>query len=174
MHKKSWRRRPSHITAKSRKLVGLLYTQFYKWSSLTTLSRLYTSLVKTPSWTHCTPSNILFFFSFSLNMFNAKAMERLLAHNALVRQPFRNKMIKQEEHINCPHLESLSYKGHQLSWSVQRFAIKVCLKQWNTPYCQLLNQSHLSTHYKHFSLCYALCIKFHHKKGYTVVTSRRF
>ena len=41
--------------------------------------------------------------------------------------------------------------------SVQRLAIKVCLKQWNTPYCQLLNQSHLpdlSTHHKHFSLCY--------------------
>ena len=87
-------------------------------------------------------------------MFNAKAMERLLAHNALVRQPFRNKMIKQEEHINCPHLESLSYKDINSLESVQRFAIKVCLKQWNMPYCQLLNQSHLSTHYKHFSLCY--------------------
>ena len=40
--------------------------------------------------------------------------------------------------------------------SVQRFALKVCLKQWNTPYCQLLNQSRppdLSTHHKHLSLC---------------------
>ena len=41
--------------------------------------------------------------------------------------------------------------------SVQKFALKVCLKQWNMPYCQLLNQSHLpdlGTHRKHLSLCY--------------------
>ena len=34
--------------------------------------------------------------------------------------------------------------------------MKVCLKQWNTPYCQLLNQSCLpdpSTRHKHLSLC---------------------
>ena len=40
--------------------------------------------------------------------------------------------------------------------SVQRFAMKVCLKQWNTPYCQLLNQSRLpdpNTCHKHLNLC---------------------
>ena len=40
---------------------------------------------------------------------------------------------------------------------VHVFALKVCLKQWNTSYCQLLNQSHLpdlSTRRKHLSLSY--------------------
>ena len=41
--------------------------------------------------------------------------------------------------------------------SVQKFALKVCLKQWDTPYHQLLSQAclpDLSTRRKHLSLCY--------------------
>ena len=38
--------------------------------------------------------------------------------------------------------------------SVQKFALKVCLKQWNTPYHQLINQAclpDLATRWKHLS-----------------------
>ena len=57
----------------------------------------------------------------------------------------------------APALSPYTNKGINSLESVQRFALQVCLKQWNTPYCQLLHQSHLpdlSTHCKHLSLCY--------------------
>ena len=104
----TWSDHIRNITAKSRRLVGLLYRQFYKWSSPATLSRLYVSLVRPLN----TPPQ----------------------HGA----PIFNKDIN-----------SLEF--------VQKFALKVCLKQWNMPYCQLLNQSHLpdlGTRRKHLSLCY--------------------
>ena len=97
-----------NITGKSR-FVGLLYRQFYKWSSPATLSRHYVSLVRPH-----------------------------LEHAAPVWNPYLAKNINSLE-------------------SVQRFALKVCLKQWNTPYCQLLNLSclpDLSTRHKHLSICY--------------------
>ena len=74
----TWSHHIRNITAKSRRLVGLLYRQFYKWSSL---SRLYVSLVRphledaVPAW----------------NLYLAKDINSLE--------------------------------------SVQRFALKVCLKQ---------------------------------------------
>ena len=97
-----------NITGKSR-FVGLLYRQFYKWSSPATLSRHYVSLVRPH-----------------------------LEHAAPVWNPYLAKDINSLE-------------------SVQKFALKVCLKQWNTPYCQLLNLSclpDLSTRHKHLSICY--------------------
>ena len=105
----TWLHHISNITAKFRRLVGLLCRQFYKWSSPATLSSLYGSLVR-PHLEHAAP-----------------AWNPYLA-------------------MDINSLES-----------VQRFALKVCLKQWNTPYCQLLNQSRLSdlsTCRKHLSLCY--------------------
>ena len=52
----TWSDHIRNITAKSRRLVGLLYRQFYKWSSPATPSRLYVSLVRphleyaSPAW----------------------------------------------------------------------------------------------------------------------------
>ena len=105
----TWSDHIRNITAKSRRLVGLLYRQFYKWSSPATLSRLYVSLVRP-----------------------------LLEYTSPAWSPYIIKDINSLE-------------------SVQKFALKVCLKQWNMPYCQLLNQSHLpdlGTRRKHLSLCY--------------------
>ena len=105
----TWSDHIRNITAKSRRLVGLLYRQFYKWSSPATLSRLYVSLVRP-----------------------------LLEYASPAWSPYIIKDINSLE-------------------SVQKFALKVCLKQWNMPYCQLLNQSHLpdlGTRRKHLSLCY--------------------
>ena len=100
----TWSHHIRNITAKSRRLVGLLYRQFYKWSSPATLSRLYISLVR---------SHLEHAVS-AWNLYLAKDINSL----------------------EC----------------VQRFTLKVCLKQW-----QLLNQSclpDLSTRHKHLSLCY--------------------
>ena len=105
----TWSDHIRNITAKSRRLVGLLYRQFYKWSSPATLSRLYVSLVRP-----------------------------LLEYASPAWSPYIIKDINSLE-------------------SVQKFALKVWLKQWNMPYCQLLNQSHLpdlGTRRKHLSLCY--------------------
>ena len=77
----TWSHHIRNITAKYRRLVGLLYRQFYKWSSPTTLSRLYVSLVR-PHLEHAVPA---------WNLYLAKDINSLE--------------------------------------SVQRFALKVCLKQ---------------------------------------------
>ena len=50
----TWSYHIRNITAKSRRFVGLLYRQFYKWSSPATLSRLYLSLVR-PHLKHAAP-----------------------------------------------------------------------------------------------------------------------
>ena len=108
----TWSDHIRNITAKSRRLVGLLYRQFYKWSSPATLSRLYNLCITIvrPHLEYASPAWSLYI----------------------------------DKDIN-----SLEY--------VQKFALKVCLKQQNMPYCQLLNQCHLpdlGTRCKHMYLCY--------------------
>ena len=105
----TWSDHIHNITRKARRLTGMLYRQFYRWSSPTALSSLYVSLVR-PHLEHAAP-----------------------AWN-----PYLIKDINSLE-------------------SVQKFALKVCLKQWDTPYHQLLSQAclpDLSTRRKHLSLCY--------------------
>lgn len=82
-----------NITVKARRLTGLLYRQFYRWSSPAALSRLYVSIyIVSPHLEHAAPA---------LNPYLIKDVNSLE--------------------------------------SVQRFALKVCLKKWNTSYYQLLN-----------------------------------
>ena len=105
----TWSDHIHNITRKARRLTGMLYRQFYRWSSPTALSSLYVSLVR-PHLEHAAPA-------------------------------WNTYLIKD--------INSLE--------SVQKFALKVCLKQWDTPYHQLLSQAclpDLSTRRKHLSLCY--------------------
>ena len=89
----NWSEHVSNFTGKARRFIGMLYRQFYRWSSPADLSRLYVSLGR-PHLKHAAPA----------------------WNPYLIRD-----------------INSLE--------SVQRFALKVCLKQWNTPFNQLLIQA---------------------------------
>ena len=92
-----WTTHITNICTKTRKLIGILYRQFYKYSSCSTLLKLYASFIR-------------------------------------------------------PHLEyaSAAWDPHlkkdiELIEDVQKFALKVCLKSWNSTYVELLEKSHLPT-----------------------------
>ena len=90
----------THITImcnKTRRLIGLLYRRFYKFSSCSTMLRLYVSFIRPH-----------------------------LEYAAAAWDPFLKKDI-------------------ELIKDVQKLALKVCLKSWNTKYNELLEQSNLAS-----------------------------
>ena len=92
-----WSTHVTTICNKTRRLVGMLYRQFYKHSSKDTLLKLYTSLVRPH-----------------------------LEYAASAWDPFLKKDITLLE-------------------EVQKFALKVCTKQWDLNYNDLVSLSHLPT-----------------------------
>ena len=105
----SWSYHINIIASKARKLTGLLYRQFYRWSSSPTLLKLYTTLVR-PHLEYAAP-------------------------------------------VWNPHLA----KDISTLKNVQKFALKVCYKSWDTGYDHLLSQSNLprlATRRDYLSLCF--------------------
>ena len=106
----TWSTHISEITNKARKIIGLIYRQFYSMSSTPSLLQLYTSLVRPH-----------------------------LEYATQVWDPF---LIKG----NVLKLES-----------VQKFALKMCCKNWDSSYSENLQQSllpELSFRRKYLSLSY--------------------
>ena len=102
----SWSPHIDKITSKARRLLGLLYRKFYRWSSPDALLKLYMSLIR--------PNLVQ------------------------VWNPHLSKDIKKLE-------------------SVQKFALKMCLKSWDSSYDDLFDASklpHLSTRRKCLCLLY--------------------
>ena len=92
----SWSTHINEISRKSRKQIGMLYRQFYAWSTPEALLQLYTSTVRPH-----------------------------LEYASQVWNPHLTKHVNQLE-------------------QVQKFALKMCLKQWNLSYPDLLQLSSLS------------------------------
>jgi hypothetical protein len=86
----SWIPHIDKIVAKTRKILGMLYRQFYQWSDPEVLTKLYTTVVRPH-----------------------------LEYAAPVWSPELIKDISKLE-------------------SVQKFALRVCTKQWNVPYPELM------------------------------------
>ena len=89
----SWSPHIEKITSKARRLVGMLYRNFYQWSSPDSLLKLYLSLIRPH-----------------------------LEYAVQVWNPYLAKDIQKLE-------------------AVQRFALRMCLKQWNSSYTDLLRES---------------------------------
>ena len=105
----SWSPHIDRITGKARRLLGLLYRQFYQWSSPDALLKLYLGLVR--------PN---------------------LEYAVQVWNPHLAKDIKKLE-------------------SVQNFALRMCMKRWDSSYEDLLDASNLtrlSTRRKFLCLMY--------------------
>ena len=90
-----WSIHIANICSKTRRLIGLLYRRFYKYSSPNTLLKLYVSFIRPH-----------------------------LEYASAAWDPFLKKDI-------------------DLIEDVQKFALKVCLKSWNSSYNDLLKQSNL-------------------------------
>ena len=90
-----WSTHIDEISSKARRTVGLLYHQFYAWSSPRALLQLYTSLVR--------------------------------PHLEYASQVWNPHLIR--------HTDQLE--------RIQKFALKVCFKQWNSSYSELLELSTL-------------------------------
>ena len=104
----SWSLHITNICKKTRKQIGLLYRNFYRFADSSTLLKLYTSLVRPHTEYACT--------------------------------------------IWDPHLSKniLAIEG------TQKFAMRVCLKNWRADYDLLLNLAHLprlSSRRKFLKLC---------------------
>ena len=93
----SWSPHINAICVKARRLVGLLYRRFYRWSDRQSLLTLYTVYVR-PRLEYC----------------------------SCVWDPFLQKDVNLLE-------------------SIQKFALKVCCKQWSASYQELLDASYLSS-----------------------------
>ena len=103
----SWSEHVDTIVCKTRKLVGMLYRQFYRWSSTEALYQLYISLVRPH-----------------------------LEYAAPVWSPYTSKNISKLE-------------------AVQKFALRMCLKDWHASYHDLLEHCHtteLAARRKYLSL----------------------
>ena len=103
----TWSDHIEHVCAKARKLVGMLYRQFYSWVDSNTLLLIYRTCIKPH-----------------------------LEYACQLWDPFLN-------------------KGMQSLEAVQKFACKVCLKQWDLDYdsmLQLLNLPRLSVCRKYLRL----------------------
>ena len=105
----TWSTHINEVTNKARKIIGLIYRQFYSLSSTPSLLQLYTSLVRPH-----------------------------LEYATQVWDPFLIKDI------------------HKLE-SVQKFALKMCCKRWDSSYSENLDQSllpELSLRRKYLNLSY--------------------
>ena len=105
----TWSTHINEISNKARKIVGLIYRQFYSWSSPQALLQLYISLVRPH-----------------------------LEYATQVWNPYHTRHINQLEKI-------------------QKFALKVCFKQWRLSYSELLELSTLPSLTKRrelLNLCY--------------------
>ena len=91
----SWSPHIDRITSKARKLLGMLYRQFYQWSSPDALLKLYLALIHPH-----------------------------LEYAVQVWNPYLTKDTKKLE-------------------SVQKFALRMCLKRWESSYDELLSASKL-------------------------------
>ena len=103
----TWSDHIEQICAKSRKLVGMMYRQFYSWADSNTLLLIYQTCIKPH-----------------------------LEYACQLWDPFLN-------------------KGMQSLETVQKFACKVCLKQWDLDYdsmLQLLNLPRLSVRREYLKL----------------------
>ena len=103
----TWSDHIEQICAKARKLVGMMYRQFYSWADSNTLLLIYQTCIRPHLEYACQPWD-----------------------------PFLN-------------------KGMQSLEAVQKFACKVCLKQWDLDYdsmLQLLNLPCLSVHREYLKL----------------------
>ena len=89
----SWSPHIEKIISKARRLVGMLYRNFYQWSSPDSLLKLYLSLIRPH-----------------------------LEYAVQVWNPYLVKDIQKLE-------------------AMQRFALRMCLKQWNSSYTDLLRES---------------------------------
>ena len=105
----TWSSHITDITNKARRMVGLLYRQFYAWTSTPALLKLYTSLVRPH-----------------------------LEYASQVWNPYLIKDIQRLE-------------------AVQRFALKVCFKHWDSSYYDSLQTSQLpelKVCREYLNLCY--------------------
>ena len=103
----SWTPHIEKVVTKIRRMIGMLYRQFYQWSDPEALIRLYISLIRPH-----------------------------LEYAAPVWSPEHMKDINKLE-------------------NVQKFALRVCTKQWNSPYEDLIDMCHLPelrTRRNHLSL----------------------
>ena len=101
-----WSAHVEEISSKARQIVGLMYRQFYTWSSPQALLKLYTSLVR--------------------------------SHLEYASQVWNPHLIKDIDRLE----------------RVQKFAVKVCCKEWNAFYPELLEVPELSVQRKCLNLCY--------------------
>ena len=110
-HNLSWSTHIDQISSRAHRITGLIYRQFYTWSSPYTLLQLYTSLVRPD-----------------------------LEYATQVWNPYLIKDI------------------HKLE-SVQKFALKMCCKQWDLPYaatlelCSLPELKERTSHFSLFDFC---------------------
>jgi hypothetical protein len=105
-----WSIHIERIRSKVKKIIGLIYHQFYSWSSQQTLLRLYISLVRPH-------------LEYAMQVWN----------------PHLTKDIQKSENV------------------VQKFALKVCCKQWDLTYAEALDQTalpDLKARRTHLNLCY--------------------
>ena len=91
----SWTPHIDKTVAKTRKIIGMLYRQFYRWSDPEVLTKLYTTIVR-PHLEYAAP-------------------------------------------VWSPELIKDIYKLE----NVQKFALRVCTKQWDVPYLDLIEKCNL-------------------------------